>query len=299
MRLNQTEATALIASQLQEHIRDGKYSVAELMQLGKTILGIRHVLPHVPSLLRDLQVEGTFEDGCVFPGRSRTLPHWRKLILLTCSVFLVTVLDPICTQNGNLEAALYGSFLPISSEDVFPVLEASEYSHEKAPGAVIARKERIVINQGRDRTRIRVTNNGDRPVQVSIFRPVCCLFHYHPDNSDNIHVGSHYHFIETNAALVFDRGKAYGKYLDIAAGTAVRFEPGETKTVTLCAIAGGKIISGGNSLASGVFDPDRTNEIIRQLVQKGFGHRPESIDPGPPEATTIGREDYIAMYARL
>jgi urease len=63
LKLNLTEATALIASQLQEYIRDGKHSVAELMQLGKTILGRRHVLPSVATLLHEIQVEGTFVDG--------------------------------------------------------------------------------------------------------------------------------------------------------------------------------------------------------------------------------------------
>lgn len=62
-KLNLTEATALIASQLQERIRDGNYSVAQLMQLGKEMLGRRHVLPSVPALLHDVQVEGTFVDG--------------------------------------------------------------------------------------------------------------------------------------------------------------------------------------------------------------------------------------------
>ncbi len=63
LRLNQTEATALIASQLQEFIRDGKHSVAQLMQLGKQMLGTLHVLPSVVSLLHEIQVEGTFHDG--------------------------------------------------------------------------------------------------------------------------------------------------------------------------------------------------------------------------------------------
>jgi urease len=63
LRLNQTEAVALIASQLQERIRDGKHSVADLMQHGKTLLGRRHVLPGVPILLHEIQVEGTFVDG--------------------------------------------------------------------------------------------------------------------------------------------------------------------------------------------------------------------------------------------
>lgn len=81
-------------------------------------------------------------------------------------VFLVTVHDPICTESGNLEAALYGSFFPVPSNDLFPVIDEAENAHQKAPGAVIARKERIVINKGRERIKLRVTNNGDRPIQV-------------------------------------------------------------------------------------------------------------------------------------
>lgn len=65
LRLNQAEATALIASQLQERIRDGVHSVADLMQHGKNLLGRRHVLPSVPALLHEVQVEGTFHDGYV------------------------------------------------------------------------------------------------------------------------------------------------------------------------------------------------------------------------------------------
>ncbi|KAJ7272067.1 urease [Mycena haematopus] len=252
LQLNQTEAVALIASQLQELIRDGQHSVAQLMQHGKTLLGRRHVLPSVPSLLHEIQVEGTFHDG----------------------VFLVTVHDPICTESGNLEAALYGSFLPIPSEDKFPVSDISAYARDKMPGAIVARTEPIVINKGRERVQLRVTNNGDRPIQV----------------------GSHYHFVETNAALSFDRGKSYGKRLDIPAGTAVRFEPGDVKTVTLCSIAGAKIVSGGNRLASGVVDYARTDHIVGELIQKGFGHVPE---PGALELssdTNIGREAYISMF---
>src|SRR6185295_16289963 len=87
----------------------------------------------------------------------------------------------------------------------------------------------IVLNDGRDAVKLAVTNRGDRPIQV----------------------GSHYHFIETNRALVFDRAASYGLRLDIPAGTAVRFEPGETKTVPLVAIAGHRVIRGGIGLANG------------------------------------------------
>jgi urease len=80
----------------------------------------------------------------------------------------VTVHDPICTESGNLEAALYGSFLPIPDESRFPVHDSSAYDKEKLPGAIIAKQERIVINKGRERISLSVTNNGDRPIQVRV-----------------------------------------------------------------------------------------------------------------------------------
>lgn len=203
--------------------------------------------------------------------------------------------DPICTDTGNLEAALYGSFLPIPSQDVFPAIEESAYARENAPGAVIAKKDRILLNEGRERVRLLVTNNGDRPIQVR--HTVTVLTRSLLIIETNLQqIGSHYHFVETNSALTFDRGKAYGKRLDIPAGTAVRFEPGDSKTVTLCAIAGAKIITGGNKIASGIVDLGRTDDIIKTLIQRGFGHTPE---PGAMEvvaSTDIGRDVYISMY---
>ncbi|TFL02575.1 urease [Pterulicium gracile] len=252
VRLNRSEAVALIASQLQERIRDGKHSVAELMHHGKTLLGRRHVLPDVPSSIHDIQVEGTFPDG----------------------VFLVTVHDPVCTDSGNIEDALYGSFLPAPSEDLFPLQDDAAYAAESLPGAIIPLEERITMNADRERVKVRVTNMGDRPIQV----------------------GSHYHFVETNRALSFDRHLAWGKRLDIAAGTAVRFEPGDVKTVTLCSIGGQKLITGGNGFATGVYEPGRQEEVSSRLVELGFE---KQLDSGmnveiPPN--TIGRGDYIAMF---
>ena len=90
-----------------------------------------------------------------------------------CRVFLVTVHDPICTEFGNLTDALYGSFLPVPPNDLFPAHEPSAYAHHALPGAIIAKNERIVINHGRERVRIKVTNNGDRPVQVSASSSHC------------------------------------------------------------------------------------------------------------------------------
>ena len=90
------------------------------------------------------------------------------------------------------------------------------------PGEIIATAGEIELNTGQDTVSIDVSNTGDRPVQV----------------------GSHYHFAETNAGLTFDRKAAYGRRLDIPAGTAVRFEPGQTRSVTLVPIAGKREIYG-------------------------------------------------------
>lgn len=191
LRLNYPEAVALLATQILELIRDGK-SVAELMDVGRRVLGRAHVLPGVAAMLRDVQVEGTFEDGTK----------------------LVTVHDPISTDRGDLALALHGSFLPVPPESAFPVPEREAES--EAPGAARVEPGRIELNAGRETATLEVTNRGDRPIQV----------------------GSHYPFALTNSALDFDRAAAEGKRLDIPAGTAVRFEPGDTKPVKLVAISG-------------------------------------------------------------
>ena len=90
------------------------------------------------------------------------------------------------------------------------------------PGEIKVAAGDIEINKGREKVKLEVTNTGDRPIQV----------------------GSHYHFFETNEALRFDRDKAYGFRLDIAAGTAVRFEPGQSRTVRLVALAGDRRVFG-------------------------------------------------------
>ncbi|ATU92694.1 urease subunit beta [Phyllobacterium zundukense] len=90
------------------------------------------------------------------------------------------------------------------------------------PGEVITAKGNIELNAGATRITLKVANTGDRPVQV----------------------GSHYHFFETNSALVFDRDKARGMRLDIAAGTAVRFEPGQERDVTLVPLGGNRTVYG-------------------------------------------------------
>ena len=90
------------------------------------------------------------------------------------------------------------------------------------PGEMQVAKGDVELNKGRKTVTLKITNSGDRPVQV----------------------GSHYHFYETNEALKFDRQKAYGCRLNIAAGTAVRFEPGQSRTVELVALSGARRVFG-------------------------------------------------------
>ncbi len=123
LRLNHPEAVALVATQVLELIRDGR-RVAELMDLGRKLLGRRQVLPGVPELVAEVQVEGTFPDGTK----------------------LVTVHHPIAALDGDLALALYGSFLPVPALSAFG---------EAAPGAALAPGEvmpapgEIVLNAGR------------------------------------------------------------------------------------------------------------------------------------------------------
>ena len=168
--LNHPEAIALITDFVVEGARDGR-TVAELMEAGAHVLTADQVMPGVPEMIHDIQVEATFPDGTK----------------------LVTVHHPI---RGA------------ASDDV--------------PGQVTTQPGEILFNEGAERTTLSVANTGDRPIQV----------------------GSHYHFFETNPALRFDREQARGKRLDIAPGTAVRFEPGSTREVVLVPFGGKREVYG-------------------------------------------------------
>jgi urease subunit gamma/beta len=206
LRLNYVEAVALLGTQLLELVRDGR-SVAELMDLGRRMLGRTDVLDGVAEMIDEVQVEGTFPDGTK----------------------LVTVHHPIVVEEGDLSLALYGSFIDADAARRARATLSPPVAAVDGVGARVIAEGHIVLNEGRETIALEVANTGDRPIQV----------------------GSHYHFIETNRALTFDRQAAYGMRLDIPAGTAVRFEPGEVKTVGLVAIAGAKVIRGGNAWASG------------------------------------------------
>ena len=218
VKLNYPESVALIASQVLEYIRDG-VDVATLMDQGKQFLGMADVLPEVPGILNEVQVEGTFPDG----------------------VKLVTIHHPICRETGDLSLALYGSGLFLA--DAAPRTPASDESI--TPGEYILSTTPITLNQDRETVELVVTNLGDRPIQV----------------------GSHYAFFETNPSLQFDREKAYGFRLDIPSGTAVRFEPGDEKTILLVKIAGEQVVYGGNGFIAGKLSSDNKTKALNALAK--------------------------------
>ncbi len=118
------------------------------------------------------------------------------------------------------------------------------------PGEYILRAEPIMANVGRETVQLEVANQGDRPIQV----------------------GSHMHFFEVNKALVFPRRLAFGMHLDIAAGTAVRFEPGDSKGVTLVAFAGTREMHGLNNLCNGPLTEATREAAMQRVVAQGFGN---------------------------
>lgn len=248
VQLNRTEAIALICTVLLEHARDSSLkSVSALSALGATLLGRRTVLPDVWSSLPLVHIECLFLDGTK----------------------LVTVHNPICSENGLLHEAMYASFIPVPSIDIFPMIADA---HVK-PGQICSSNNPIELNADRLKVGLVVTNIGDRPIQV----------------------GSHYMFTETNKSLVFDRGLAYGCRLDIASGFAVRFEPGDTKTVQLVQISGSKSITGGNSISNGPFDQSKTLEMVERARSRGFSHR-EQIKLIPIKPSQMSRNEYIDAF---
>jgi len=222
-------------------------TVSSLMQVGTRLLGRNQVLPGVASLVSEVQVEATFPDGTK----------------------LLTVHNPIGREDGNLVLALEGSFLPVPDASIFDRRRTSTTTTAAAatttadddddygdstviPGQMLISPTLpdIEINPSRSLIELCVTNTGDRPIQV----------------------GSHYPFLETNAALVFDRKLSLGRRLNVPSGASVRFEPGERKTVTLVSLGGNNNVVCGNGLTGGVASMANWPEIEKRMNIRDGGY---------------------------
>lgn len=142
-----------------------------------------------------------------------------------------------------------GTKLVTVHDPVRPSKKKSSKKEDVRPGEIITPDEDIELNAGRRKTKIKAINRGDRPIQV----------------------GSHYHFFEVNKQLEFDREKSFGMHLDIPAGTAVRFEPGESKEVTLVAFGGTGEVYGLNNLTNGsTRSAVRKEQALKMARSRGF-----------------------------
>jgi urease subunit gamma/beta len=187
--------------------------------------GLKLNYPEAVAIIADAILEGARE------GRSVAEMMSLGSTLLTTDDVMpgVASMLPILQVEGTFPD---GTKLVTVHEPIRPA--AGGTLDDVEPGAILAEDREIEINAGRRRDTVTVLNTGDRPVQI----------------------GSHFHFFEINKALVFDRAKAFGMRLDVPAGTAVRFEPGQEKQVTLVDFGGRREISGLNGLSDGATDGD-------------------------------------------
>jgi len=149
----------------------------------------------------------------------------------------------------NIEAMFPdGAKMVAVHQPIRPGTRAAD-AEERQAGEIIAGEGSIELNASRRRVTLRVTNTGDRPVQV----------------------GSHYHFFEANAALEFDRAAAFGMRLDVPAGASARFEPGDAKEVTLVELGGDGVITGLNNLTNGLVRSDAVKAAaLARARARGF-----------------------------
>ncbi len=201
------------------------FSAAELARKrrGKG-LALNH--PEATALIADEILEGARE------GRSvAELISFGSTILTTDDVMPgVTELMPMIQVEGTFPD---GTKLVTVHDPIRQGVNEVDEPH-RIPGELLPVEGEIEINEGRSKHTLRVVNTGDRPVQV----------------------GSHYHFFEANRALDFDREASYGMHLDVPAGTAVRFEPGEDKEITLTQFGGTRELFGLNGLTNGSADSE-------------------------------------------
>ena len=216
------------------------YTAAELARRRRT-KGLKLNHPEATAIIADEILEGARE------GRSvADLIGFGSTILTSDDVMPgVGDLMPMLQVEGTFPD---GTKLVTIHEPIRPGKLAAAKG-AVAPGEIIAADGDIEINAGRRKAAVKAINTGDRPIQV----------------------GSHFHFFEVNKALDFEREKAFGMHLDIPAGTAVRFEPGEAKEVTLVEFGGTGEIFGLNSLTDGsTRNANRKADALRKAKERGF-----------------------------
>lgn len=214
------------------------FTAAELARKRRA-KGLKLNYPEAVAIITDEILEGARE------GRSvADLIGWGSTILTSEDVLPgIPAMLPILQVEGSFPD---GTKLVTVHEPIRPAPGSAADPEE--PGAIIAAPGEIEINAGRRRVTLTAVNTGDRPVQI----------------------GSHFHFFEVNKALDFPRAEAFGMRLDIPAGTAVRFEPGASKEVTLVAFGGRSEVTGLNGLSDGPINEEARARAVERARAQGF-----------------------------
>ena len=214
------------------------FTAAELARRRRA-KGLRLNHPEAVALIADEILEGAREGRAV----ADLIGHGSTILSSRDVMDGVAAMMPMLQVEGLFPD---GTKLVTVHEPIRP--EEGGAADPVQPGAILPAEGEIELSAGRPRVTFEVTNTGDRPIQV----------------------GSHYHFFETNRALEFDRRAATGMRLDIAAGTAVRFEPGQRKTVTLTTFGGARDLSGLNELSRGAKDDAAWADAVDRAKAGGF-----------------------------
>jgi urease subunit gamma/beta len=203
--------------------------------------GLRLNYPEAVALITAALLEGARD------GRSvAELMSYGRTILTTADV-MEDVASMI--EELSVEATFPDGTKLVTVHQPIVLSDAAAAEAELIPGAVLAREGVVTINTARTALTITVANTGDRPIQV----------------------GSHVHFFEANRALRFDRAAAFGCRLDVPAGTAVRFEPGEEQPVALVPLGGRREVIGINGLVNGLLDAAGAHEAaVARARARGF-----------------------------
>jgi urease subunit gamma/beta len=216
------------------------YTAAELARKRKA-KGLKLNQPEATAIIVDEILEGAREgrsvaDLIAFGSTILTSDEVMPGVVQLLPMLQVEATFPDGTKLVTVHEPIRPGRQPIDAKSVMP-------------GEIIAADGEIEINAGRRKATVKALNTGDRPIQV----------------------GSHFHFFEVNKALQFERDKAFGMHLDIPAGTAVRFEPGEVKEVTLVEFGGTGEIFGLNSLTNGsTRSASRKEDALRLARERGY-----------------------------
>jgi urease subunit gamma/beta len=217
------------------------FTAAELARRRRA-RGLKLNYPEAVAFIADEVLEGAREGRSVADliSLGSTLLTTDDVMPGVADMMTIIQVEP-CFPDGTKLVTIHEPVRPGERQTVGP--------DGPRPGEIIAGDGEIEINSGRTQTAVKVINTADRPIQV----------------------GSHYHFFETNGALQFDRRQAFGKHLDIPAGTAVRFEPGQTKEVTLVEFGGTGELIGLNGLTGGTARTESARiAAVHRARERGF-----------------------------